>query len=233
MSTNINRGALLVLLTAWMVGGGCVGELTGDEPPVVLAPEEDPTYNTDDDNTTDDGRQLFFYYGPMKLMGGEAILYSIERITGHNFGAWVETSPDPGTNAFIAAGNGDDEYYRHCRLLGGCLEHRIPLGRTSFVGTAYVLELEKSVTEACYNNAVFGIFPGNVEPTIETTVTDIINHQYVIAFGTEPDEVERGLSETYFAGHLLDPEFTNMTPMESAGRGHCRSILATNRFLFY
>jgi len=233
MSSNMTRGSLLVLLAAWMVGGGCVGELTGEDPPVVVPPEEDPTYNTSDDNTQDDGRQLFFYYGPMKLLSGEAILYSIERITGHNFGGWNETSPDPGTNAFIDAGNGDGQYYRHCRLLGGCLEHRIPLGRTSFVGTAYVLELEKTVSEACYDNNAFGMFPGNMEPTAETTVTEVIDHQYTVTFGTTPDDVERALSETYFNDHVADPEFTNMLPIESAGRGHCRSILASNRFLFY
>jgi len=29
------------------------------------------------------------------------------------------------------------------------------------------------------------------------------------------------------------PELTDVSALESAGRGHCRALLTTNRFLFY
>ena len=43
-----------------------------------------------------------------------------------------------------------------------------------------------------------------------------------------------GLTFAYhFNEHLADPEMTDVSALESAGRGHCRAILATNKFLFY
>jgi len=192
----------------------------------------------DDDDYTDDpdgdgsDRSLYFYYGPLKPMFAESILYSVEAITGHDFGSWDYTAPDPGSQAFTDAGNASG-YYPHCRLLGGCMEHRIPQARTSFVGTAYVLQLEKAVAEACYDRSAFGMFPGNQAPDSSVQAIDVINHQYMVAFGQTPSNKDLELSIDYFDGHLADPEFNDVSPLESAGRGHCRALLTTNRFLFY
>lgn len=194
----------------------------------------------DDDDNNDDGgdpndppgQSLYFYYGPMKLMYGESILYSLTRVTGHDFGDWDNTAPDPGSQAFAAAGNAT-EYYLHCRLLGGCMEHRIPLGRTSFVGTAYVLQLEKAVAEACYDRAALGMFPGNEAPAPSVQSIDVIRHQYLVAFGEEPSQADLEASIAYFSDHIAGPEMTDVSALESAGRGHCRALLTTNRFLFY
>jgi len=188
--------------------------------------------NPNDPNGSSD-RSLYFYYGPMKLMYGETILYSIAAITGHDFGSWDYTAPDPGTGAFANAGNGNGSFYPHCRLLGGCMEHRIPQGRTSFVGTAYVLQLEKAVTEACYDRSAFGMFPGAQAPGTGVQAIDVIEHQYRAAFGVSPSPDDLELSIAYFESHLQAPEFTDVSAMESAGRGHCRALLTTNRFLFY
>jgi len=178
-------------------------------------------------------RSLYFYYGPQKLMYAESILYSIARITGHDFGSWDFTTPDPGTQAFANAGNNAGSFYPHCRLLGGCMEHRIPLGRTSFVGTAYVLQLEKAVTEACYDRAAFGMFPGDVSPSADEPVVDVIQHQYRRIFGVKADAAELERSIAYFDAHIAAPEMADVSALESAGRGHCRALLTTNRFLFY
>jgi hypothetical protein len=224
--------AALLLVIFGSIELGCEGRIGGEGP----APTEPPapiTYGHDDGTDSASGRSLFFYYGPMKQMLGETILYSIEAITGHSFGAWDYTCPDPGTGLFTDAGNGDGTYYRHCRLLGGCMEHRIPLARTSFVGSAYVLELEKSIALACYDREAFGMFPNRQQPQASTQVVEIINHQYLSAFSVEPSTEDLELSIAYFDGHLQDPEFDDITALESAGRGHCRAILATNRFLFY
>jgi hypothetical protein len=201
---------------------------------VVEEPEEqEQNYNDQVDPTDDDGRSLYFYYGPMKLMLGESILYSIAAITGHSFGNWDFTAPDPAATAFTTAGNDVGEMYRHCRLLGGCMEHRIPQPRTSFVGTAYVLELEKAVAEACYDRAAFGMFPGNVAPDATVQVVTLIEHQYRAAYAAVPNTTDLERSIAYFDGHITAPEFTDVSPLESAGRGHCRALLTTNRFLFY
>lgn len=212
--------------------------------------------NSDIDNNPGQtsGRTLSFYYGPLKLMFGENILDSIEAVTGYDFGSWDFTAPEPATNdndpasyIFTDAGNGpvdpdnnEDKYYVHCRLLGGCMEHRIPLGRTSFLGTAFVLEFGRAVSEACYDRATFGMFPpdgnGEQDPDITSPqAIDIINHQYLRAFGVAPSAIDLELSIDYFEQHVADPEFTdnNITPIESAGRGHCRALLTTNRFIFY
>ncbi len=186
----------------------------------------------DDDDDGANDRSIFFYYGPMKLMYAESILYSVEAITGHDFGSWDFSAPDPGTQAFGGAGNGG-AYYPHCRLLGGCMEHRIPLGRTSFVGTAYVLQLEKAIAEACYDRSALGMFPGDQAPAAATEPIDIIRHQYRKAFAEEARPTDLANSLTYFEAHMADPEFTDVSPLESAGRGHCRVLLTTNVFLFY
>ena len=227
----------LTMAAAWgsmllaLATRSCTGQLGTDE--MSAGPGQGNGYNINTEAAGDDGRSLYFYYGPMKLMLGESILYSLEKVTGHDFGSWEPTTPDPATQAFVDAGNGDKQFYRHCRLLGGCMEHRIPQGRTSFVGTAYVLELEKSVTEACSDRSTFGMFPSAQAPDSKVSAQDIIRHQYVTAFGVEPTDGEKALSGTYFKLHLADPEFDDVSPMESAGRGHCRAILATNRFLFF
>lgn len=192
----------------------------------------------DDDPTGPDAgpgsdRTLLFYYGPMKIMPAEMILYSVEAFTGHDFGSWNEATPEPGSQAFIDSGNGNGNYYRHCRILGGCLEHRIPLGRTHFVGTAYVLELERAVVEGCYDRGAFGMFPGETPPGGGTQPIDVINHQYRKAFGELPGAKDLPLSLDYFADHMAAPEFGDVSPLESAARGHCRALLTTNRFLFY
>lgn len=217
---------------------GCEGNIgPGSEDPSDPGskdPKDDPNYDPGSNDPSDDQRSLAFYYGPMKQMVGESIIYSIAAITGHDFGGWDYTSPDPGTGAFDDAGNGDGDFYRHCRLLGGCMEHRIPLARTSFVGTAYVLELEKAITVACYDPDAFGMFPGSVAPPADTQVIEVINHQYMKVFGEEPSSEDLDLSIAYFEGALADtPELEGMSSMESAGRGHCRAILSTSRFLFY
>ncbi len=179
------------------------------------------------------GRPLDFYYGPMKLMIAENILESITAFTRHSFGAWDFTAPDPGTRAFTDAGNAQGAYYRHCLLLGGCMEHRIPLGRRSFVGTAYVLELERAVVEACGDRAAFGMFPGNAAPGPTTQVIDVMQHQYTAVFGAPATGADLTASLAYFESHLQAPETSGVSPLESAGRGHCRALLTTNRFLFY
>mgnify|MGYP001573316440 CR=1 FL=1 len=175
---------------------------------------------------------LYFYYGPMKLMTAESFLYSLEAFSGHSFGAWDETVPEPNSQAFSDAGNFNGQFYNHCRLLGGCLEHRIPLGRTSYVGTAWVLELERAVVEATTDRAAFGMFPGGVAPDGLQAI-DVIQHQYISLFGAHPSDEDLAASLAYFDGHLASPETTGMSPLESAGRGHCRALLGTNRFLFY
>jgi len=187
----------------------------------------------DPDGDGNDGKTIAFYYGPMKPMYAEPILYSMEAITGHDFGGWDYLAPDPASQAFLDAGNANGAWYPHCRLLGGCMEHRIPLGRTSFVGTAYVLQLEKAAAEACYDRAAFGHFPGGVAPDASVQPIDIIRHQYALAFADEPLGKDLEASIAYFDGHLVDPELTDISPLESAGRGHCRALLTTNRFLFY
>ena len=210
----------------------CIGSIGGEGEDQAEAPADEPTYDSQVD-ATDDGRALTFYYGPMKLMLGESILHSVAAITGHDFGSWSFLAPDPSTDAFVDVGNADGAFYRHCRLFGGCMEHRIPLERTSFVGTAYVLQLEKAVTEACNDREAFGMFPQGAAPTTSTKVIDIIEHQHLATFAAapEPHEIERSLA--YFDSHLIGPELDDVSPLESAGRGHCRALLTTNRFLFY
>lgn len=180
-----------------------------------------------------DGYTLSFYYGPMKPMYAESILFSMERITGHDFGAWNLTTPDPATAAFNNSGNASGAWYPHCRLLGGCMDHRIPLNRTSFLGTAYVLQLEKAAAEACYDRAAFGHFPGAVAPNASLQAIDIINHQFAAILGATPTTDDLTRSIKYFDAHVADPEFEDVSALESAGRGHCRALLTTNRFLFY
>lgn len=218
---HITHSLAIILLLAT---AACDGFILGG------SSEDDPNNPIDPNG---DGRSLEFYYGPMKLMYGETVLYSIERVTGHDFGGWDYTAPDPGTTAFNNAGNGTGQFYANCRLLGGCMEHRIPQPRTSFVGTGYVLQLERAVTVACGNAAAFGMFPDNAAPTAATQTIDIITHQFLAAFGEPPSDRDVERSIAYFTSHVADPEFTNMSPLESAGRGHCRAILSTNRFLFY
>lgn len=180
-----------------------------------------------------DGYTLAFYYGPMKPMYAETLLYSVERITGHNFGGWDFTTPDPASAAFANSGNSANAWYPHCRLLGGCMDHRIPLGRTSFLGTAYVLQLEKAIAEACYDRASFGHFPGGVAPDGSVQALEIINHQFAVALSTNPTTRDLERSIEYFDAHIASPEFDDISAVESAGRGHCRALLTTNRFLFY
>ncbi len=186
-----------------------------------------------DAGSSGDGYTLSFYYGPMKPMYAESILYSIERITGHDFGAWNPTTPDPATVAFGNSGNASGAWYPHCRLLGGCMDHRIPLSRTSFLGTAYVLQLEKAAAEACYDRAAFGHFPGAVAPNASLQAVDIINHQFAVILGATPTSDDLARSIKYFDAHVVAPEFEDVSALESAGRGHCRALLTTNRFLFY
>lgn len=220
--------SLRPLLMTCAVLAACAG------PDPVTPPNTPPTYSLDPrDKPPPSDRTLYYYYGPMKLMPGEVILHSVAAITGHSFGAWDYTAPDPAMQAFTAAGNAQGTYYRHCLFFGGCMEHRIPLGRTSFVGTAYVLELERAVVEACSDRAAFGMFPGNAAPGATTLAVDIIRHQYVAAFGAQPSDADLTASMAYFDSHLRAPEMTGVSALESAGRGHCRALLTTNRFLFY
>lgn len=225
--TSARHGALVALALLAVAACDEPASMTGgtDDAPPRYAPPSTPSASSSD-------RTLRFYYGPMKLMLGETILFSVAAFTGHDFGSWDFTAPDPATAAFADSGNGGD-YYRHCRLLGGCMEHRIPLGRTSFVGTAYVLELERLVVEACNDRGAYGMFPNGEPPTDGTRTVDVIRHQYVGAFGEEPTESDLDLSLAYFDSHLADPELTDVSAIESAGRGHCRALLTTNRFLFY
>jgi len=214
LRTLLVAGALLLPGCTGLIPGGSGGDSSSD----------------DDDGPSD--RSLYFYYGPMKLMYAESVLYSVEQITGHHFGDWDYTAPDPGTQAFTNGGNGS-ALYPHCRLLGGCMEHRIPLGRTSFVGTAYVLQLEKAIAEACYDRQAFAMFPGGVAPDGSVQAVDIIRHQYRAAFSRDPSTTDIERSIAYFDAHIADPEIDGVSPIESAGRGHCRALLASNRFLFY
>ncbi len=201
-----------------------------DATPDPTAPT--PSYDDDTDTRDSSDRTLRFYYGPMKIMNGENALFSIGVFTGHDFGGWDYTTPEPTSEAFFDSGNAEGRYYRHCRQLGGCMEHRIPLGRTGFVNTGFVLQLERAVIEACNDTEAFGMFPGNEAP--ETTAAiDVLRHQYRAAFGALPTDEELELSSVYFEGHIEDPERSDMSALESAGRGHCRALLATNRFLFY
>ena len=143
-------------------------------------------------------------------------------------GRWPSGWPTCGDS-----GNGGGSYYPHCRLFGGCMEHRIPQPRTSFVGTAYVLQLEKLAAEACYDREAFGMFPGGTAPGEGVQAIDVIEHQYMVTFGQKPTNKDLELSIAYFDSHLSDPEFGDVSALESAGRGHCRALLTTNRFLFY
>jgi len=225
MKTTRNIAVLFCLVLSLTVAPGCNGLVNGGG-------GDDDVDDPNDPNDPGD-RSLYFYYGPMKIMYAETILYSIEAITGHDFGSWDYTAPDPGTQEFANAGNGNGGFYPHCRLLGGCMEHRIPQGRTSFVGTAYVLQLEKAVTEACYDRNAVGMFPGDQAPGTEVQAIDIIEHQYKKALAVTPTTDDLALSIAYFEDHIQSPEFTDISAMESAGRGHCRALLTTNRFLFY
>lgn len=195
--------------------------------------DDGPPGYTPPGSTAPKDRTLFFYYGPMKLMTGESVLYSLEALTGHDFGAWDWTAPEPGSAAFNNASNNTGSFYRHCRILGGCMEHRIPLGRSSFVGTAYVLEVERAVVEACNDRAALGMFPGAARPAATAQPIDVIQHQYQQIFGAAPAEVDLQASLAYFDAHMRAPELTDVSALESAGRGHCRALLTTNRFLFY
>ena len=224
---------LALMLAAAACVAACDGDIGGDAQQAAAPSPDDPNYSTEVGGDDDDGRSLYFYYGPMKPMLGESILLSIASITGHDFGNWDFTAPEPASQAFITAGNGSGTFYRHCRLLGGCMEHRIPLPRTSFVGTAYVLELEKAVAEACYDRQTFGMFPGGNAPTQATQVVTVIDHQFRLAFATKPSTSDLERSIAYFAAHVAKPEFDDVSALESAGRGHCRALLTTNRFLFY
>lgn len=209
---------------------------TGGPPAPAGTPAgPDPTYSTDPRNkpAPADRTLLAFYYGPMKLMTGETILYSIAAFTGHGFGTFDFTAPDPAMAAFADAGNSQGTMYRHCTFFGGCMEHRIPLGRTSFMGTAYVLELERAVVEACNDRAVFGMFPGGAAPSGTALAIDVVRHQFLKAFGEQPSDVDLQAAMAYMQSHQLAPELTGMTPLESAGRGLCRALLTTNRFLLY
>ena len=214
----------LWILLASLLLLSCV---VGDE----LSPfSDDPPVDDTVDDEGEEGRSLAFYYGPMKPMYAESILYTIAAITGHDFGGFDFTAPDPAATAFTDSGNASNVFYLRCRRLGGCMEHRIPLGRTSFIGTAYVLELDRAASEACYNSAAFGMFPGNVAPGASVQALDIIEHQYIRAFGEKPSTEDLASSLEYFTAHLEDPAEQGL---ESAGRGHCRTLLTTNRFLFY
>ena len=177
-------------------------------------------------------RTVFFYWGPLKPMIGEVILYSVAAITGHDFGAFDFTAPDTASREYVFAGN-DRSFGDHCRLMGGCLEHRVPLGRRSALGTVYVLQLEKLVAEACYDRRAFGMFPGRRPPDRTVGIFDVIDHQYLQAFGTLPSVMDVARSREYFEAHLNDLDPDGLPPLESAGRGHCRALLASNRFLFY
>ena len=224
----MKRLSVVFVVVAMALGAGCQGFVDG------ITGDGDGSGGGDDTDPGGSGdRTLVFYYGPMKPMPAETILYSVEKITGHSFGSWDYTAPDPASQAFTDSGNAAGTFYPHCRLLGGCMEHRIPLGRTSFVGTAYVLQLEKAVAEACYDRAAFGMFPGRKAPDDVVQPIDVIAHQYISAFGTEPSVRDLELSIEYFTGHLGQPEFDDVTALESAGRGHCRALLASNRFLYY
>ena len=177
-------------------------------------------------------RTLFFYYGPLAPMNAEVILNSISEITGHEYGAYDFTAPDRSTRMFREAGN-NSPYQRHCTLLGGCLEHRVPLGRRPAFGAVYVIQLEKAAAEGCYDREAFGMFPGSRAPDRTTGPDDVIRHQYLLAFGAEPTTEDLVASRKYFDIHVRDPDFDDVPPLESAGRGHCRALLASNRFLFY
>ena len=218
------RRTIIACLFALVFAPGCAG-LTGG------GGDDDSNDPDDPDDSSD--RSLYFYYGPMKAMYAETILYSMEAFTGHDFGSWDYTTPDPATQAFINGGNSAGAFYPHCRLLGGCMEHRIPQGRTSFVGTAYVLQLEKAAVEACYDRAAFGMFPDDRAPDAGVQAIDVISHQYRNALGATPSIDDLELSIAYFESHIPSPEFTDVSAIESAGRGHCRALLTTNRFLFY
>ncbi|MCC6995576.1 MAG: hypothetical protein IT370_13280 [Deltaproteobacteria bacterium] len=219
----------LVLIT--LVLAGCSG--LDPMSPGGGGGDDDPPGYTPPGSGAPKDRTLAFYYGPMKLMPGESILYSLEALTGHDFGSWDWTAPEPGSQAFNDAGNGAGTFYRHCRILGGCMEHRIPLGRSSFVGTAFVLELERAVVEACNDRAALAMFPGAARPSATAQPIDVIQHQYVAIFGEPPAEVDLEASLAYFDAHMRAPELTGVSALESAGRGHCRALLTTNRFLFY
>lgn len=202
--------------------------------PAPAQPGPAPDYSLDPrDKAAPADRTLYFYYGPMKLMTGEAILYSVAQCTGHSFGNFDFTAPDPAMQAFADAGNQQGSMYRHCTFFGGCMEHRIPLGRTSFMGTAYVLELERAVVEACNDRAAFGMFPGAAAPTATTLAIDVVRHQFLKAFGQQPSDVDLQAAMAYMTSHLAAPELTGMGALESAGRGLCRALLTTNRFLLY
>lgn len=219
--------ALSLLLLAQ---AGCVIDMTGAPRPPG---PDDPSWDDGTDVDARSDRTLLFYYGPMKIMPAEVVLLSISAFTGHDFGSWDTTTPEPTSEAFFDSANDQGSFYRHCRQLGGCMDHRIPLGRTNFVNTAYVLQLERAAVEACNDRDAFGMFPRGVAPDDTTSMIDVLRHQYLGAFGAEPDDTDIELSQTYLEGHVADPELGGMHPLESAGRGHCRALLTTNRFLFY
>ncbi len=230
----------LLTITAAMVLASC----KATEPPPAAEPSAPPAAASEPPAPTPtdsvsapadiplNDRTVYFYYGPLKPMIAEVIINSITAITGHDFGGFDVTAPDPGSIAFVDAGN-DSDFHQHCRLLGGCLEHRVPLGRRDAIGTVFAIQLEKAVAEACYDRRAFGMFPGNRAPDNQVGVTDVLEHQFMMAFGTMPDAKNIRWAQAYFDDHLSDPDFRDISPLESAGRGYCRAILASNRFLFY
>ncbi|MBK7859798.1 MAG: hypothetical protein IPJ65_14485 [Archangiaceae bacterium] len=228
------RLALAAFSAALLSCGGGSSTARLSSPAQAGAGGASGTFSTDPrDKAAPVDRTLSFYYGPMKLMTAEAILYSVASFTGHSFGTFDFTAPDPAARAFADAGNTAGTMYRHCPFFGGCMEHRIPLGRTSFMGTGWVLELERAVVEACNDRAAFQMLPGNRAPDATTLAVDVVRHQFMRAFGAQPTDADLQVAMAYMQSHLAAPELTGVTPLESAGRGLCRALLTTNRFLLY
>lgn len=192
-------------------------------------------------------KQLPIVYdqGPTKRMEGNQLLDSLSAITGHNFGSYDITMPDPDSIRTSTKPNLDKLYYGYCFTLQGCREHRVPA--TEFpqtYGVPEVVLLDNLGRLACLDVAAFGMFPARQDPDANTALgaTDaekvtsvIINYQYKAFMGVLPDAEQLAASKAYFTSHMAGPETTTagVSALESAGRGHCRAMISNAKFLYY
>jgi len=187
---------------------------------------------------------ILYDTAPVKRMDGNQILDSIAQITGHAFGSYDITQPDPELLRASSKPNIDKTYHSACFTLQGCREHRIPA--TEYVqtyGVPEVVLLDNLGRTACLDLTAFGMFPGKVDPDANTQlgasdperVDAIIKYQYKVFLGAVPDAEQLGQSKTYFTQHMAGPETTGagVSALESAGRGHCRAMISNAKFLYY
>ncbi len=199
-----------------------------------------------DDPRPNGQKQIPILYdtAPVKRMDGNQILDSIAQITGHAFGTYDLTQPDPELLRASGKPNIDKTYHSACFLMQGCREHRVPAqDYPQTYGVPEVVLLDNLGRTACLDLQALGMFPGRADPDGNTQIgtTDaeridaIIKHQYKAFLGAIPDAEELAASRAYFMAHMAGPETTGagVSALESAGRGHCRAMISNAKFLYY